>query len=255
MYALYVTHPEVVIDPKVPTPRWGLSALGKARAERFANHPLVNGATRIVSSTETKALELAAILATGCGAPVDSGDKFNENDRSSTGFVPAARFEELADALFAQPDASVAGWETARDAQRRVFGAFTEMLDGHDPARPIAFTGHGAVGTLLKCQLGGRAIARSEDQRRIGNPGGRQRLRGPAPRPRAAHRLDRHGSPAGGDRRALGRVLRRRLLARRPVAEPEQLHRILQRQLQPIEPGHIVVDLAQPGRSGERRPR
>ena len=28
MYALYITHPEVVIDPNVPMPRWGLSALG-----------------------------------------------------------------------------------------------------------------------------------------------------------------------------------------------------------------------------------
>jgi broad specificity phosphatase PhoE len=172
VYALYVTHPEVVIDPKVPTPRWGLSALGRSRAERFANHPLVNGLARIVSSTETKALELAAILAAGCGALVDSGDKFGENDRSSTGFVPAARFEQLADALFAHPDASVEGWETARDAQKRVVGAFNEVLAGHDPALPIAFTGHGAVGTLLKCHLGQLTIARSEDQRRMGNPGG-----------------------------------------------------------------------------------
>ena len=30
----------------------------------------------------------------------------------------------------------------------------------------------GAVGTLLKCHLGGRAIARAEDQRRVGDPGG-----------------------------------------------------------------------------------
>lgn len=172
MYALYVTHPEVVIDPNVPMPRWGLSAVGRSRAERFANHPLVNGVTRLVSSTETKALELAAILATGCGAPVDSGDKFNENDRSSTGFVPAARFEQLADALFAHPDESAEGWETARDAQARVVGAFNEVLAGDDPTKPIAFTGHGAVGTLLKCHLGNLAIARSEDQRRIGNPGG-----------------------------------------------------------------------------------
>lgn len=172
MYALYVTHPEVVIDPAVATPRWGLSAVGRSRAERFANHPLMKGVTRIVSSTETKALELAAILATGCGAPVDSGDKFDENDRSSTGFVPAERFEQLADALFAHPDDSVEGWETARDAQRRVAGAFDEVLASHDPRKPIAFAGHGAVGTLLKCQLGGLAIDRSEDQRRIGNPGG-----------------------------------------------------------------------------------
>lgn len=172
MYALYVTHPEVVIDPNVPMPHWGLSALGRSRAERFANHPLVKDVTRIVSSTETKALELAAILASGCGAPVDSGDKFGENDRRSTGFVPAARFEELADALFARPDESAEGWETARDAQKRVVGAFDEVLAGHDATKPIAFTGHGAVGTLLKCHLGNLTIARSEDQRRIGNPGG-----------------------------------------------------------------------------------
>ena len=172
MYALYVTHPEVVIDPKVATPRWGLSSLGRSRAERFANHPLVRNLTRLVSSTETKALELAAILAGGCGAPVDSGDKLDENDRRSTGFVPSARFEALADALFAHPDESAEGWETARDAQRRVVGAFDEVLAGHDATEPIGFTGHGAVGTLLKCHLGGLTIARSEDQRRIGNPGG-----------------------------------------------------------------------------------
>jgi len=172
MYALYVTHPEVVIDPNVATPRWGLSSVGRARAERFANHVLVRGLTRLVSSTETKALELAAVLAAGCGAPVDSGDKFDENDRRSTGFVPSARFEALADAMFAHPDESAEGWETARDAQHRVVGAFNEVLAGHDATRPIGFTGHGAVGTLLKCHLGGLKIARSEDQRRIGHPGG-----------------------------------------------------------------------------------
>ncbi len=172
MYALYVTHPEVVIDPNVATPRWGLSSVGRARAERFANHVLVRGLTRLVSSTETKALELAAVLAAGCGAPVDSGDKFDENDRQSTGFVPSARFEALADAMFAHPDESAEGWETARDAQHRVVGAFNEVLARHDATKPIGFTGHGAVGTLLKCHLGGLKIARSEDQRRIGHPGG-----------------------------------------------------------------------------------
>lgn len=172
MYALYVTHPEVVIDPNAAMPRWGLSSLGKSRAERFANHPLVTNLTRIVSSTETKALELAAILAAGCDTPVDSGDKFDESDRRSTGFVPAARFEALLDALYAHPDESPEGWETARDAQRRVFGAFNDVLAGHDASKPIGFTGHGTVGTLLKCHLGGLPIARSEDQRRIGNPGG-----------------------------------------------------------------------------------
>ncbi len=33
---LFVTHPEVVIDPAVPVPRWPLSAKGRARMEALA---------------------------------------------------------------------------------------------------------------------------------------------------------------------------------------------------------------------------
>ena len=171
-YALYVTHPQVVQDPNVPVPRWGLSEKGRGRAERFANHRMVRAARRIISSNETKALELAAALATVSEVRVESGENFGENDRSSTGFVPPERFEQLADAFFARPEISTEGWERAIDAQARVVGAFESALAVHDPVVPVIFTGHGAVGTLLKCHLGGRAIARSEDQRRIGDPGG-----------------------------------------------------------------------------------
>lgn len=171
-YALYVTHPQVVQAPDVPVPRWGLSPKGRERAERFANHPMVRAAGRIVSSGETKALELAAALAATSGIVVQSGDNFGENDRSSTGFVPPDRFEQLADSFFAHPEVSAEGWERAIDAQARIVAAFEAALAGHDPTVPVIFTGHGAVGTLLKCHLGGRAIARSEDQRRMGDPGG-----------------------------------------------------------------------------------
>lgn len=171
-YALYVTHPQVVQDPTVPVPRWGLSAKGRERAERFANHKLALAARRIVSSTETKALELAQALAAASGATIEAGDKFGENDRRSTGFVPPARFEQLADAFFARPDESVDGWERAADVQARIVAAFEAALAGHDAEAPVIFTGHGAVGTLLKCHLGNRTVARSEDQRRIADPGG-----------------------------------------------------------------------------------
>jgi hypothetical protein len=59
MYALYVTHPQVVVDPNVPVPMWSLSPEGEERARRFARHPLVAGVRNIVSSTERKAIELA----------------------------------------------------------------------------------------------------------------------------------------------------------------------------------------------------
>lgn len=171
-YALYVTHPEVVIDPAVPMPRWGLSPKGRARAEAFARHPLIAGLSRIVSSDETKALELAQILAGPYGTLVESGENFGENDRSATGFLPPEKFEATADSFFANPDESILGWETARVTQRRIVTAVSAVLDRQDSVRPIAFTGHGAVGTLLKCHLGGRKISRDEDQRRVGDPGG-----------------------------------------------------------------------------------
>jgi broad specificity phosphatase PhoE len=172
MYALYVTHPQVVMDPAVPVPRWGLSPVGTARAHAFAAHPLLAGVARIVSSDERKAVELAGIIAEATAAPVSVDVDCGENDRSSTGFVPPDRFEELANAFFAYPDQSTEGWETARHAQARIVSAFERALATHDLATPLVFTGHGAVGTLLKCHLDNRTLSRDEDQRRIGDPGG-----------------------------------------------------------------------------------
>ena len=172
MYALYVTHPQVRMDPAVPVPRWGLSDEGRARAEAFARHPLVLAARRVVASSETKAVELAQILAVAARVPFTAEAEFNENDRSSTGYVPAERFEQLADAFFARPDESVEGWEPAAVAQARIVHAVETALMHHRPERPIIFAGHGAVGTLLKCALDRRPISRDEDQRRIGHPGG-----------------------------------------------------------------------------------
>lgn len=172
MYALYVTHPQVRMDPVVPVPRWGLSDVGRARAEAFARHPLVKAVRRVVASTETKAIELAQILAVGARVPFTTEDAFGENDRSSTGYVPAERFEQLADAFFARPDEAIEGWEPAGAAQARIVDAFEGALLFHDATRPIAFAGHGAVGTLLKCALDRRPISRAEDQRRVGDPGG-----------------------------------------------------------------------------------
>jgi broad specificity phosphatase PhoE len=172
LYALYVTHPQVLQDPAVPVPRWGLSEQGHARARAFARHPLALAVRRIVASTETKAIELAQALSAVAHIPFTTDGAFGENDRSATGFVPPERFEQLADAFFAHPAQSVEGWEPAVVAQARIVGAFEAALADHDLTLPIAFAGHGAVGTLLKCALDGRTISRAEDQRRIGDPGG-----------------------------------------------------------------------------------
>ncbi|WP_233192706.1 histidine phosphatase family protein [Acidimangrovimonas sediminis] len=156
-----VSHPEVAIDPGVPVPDWPLSDQGRARAMALASTGWPGPMTRIVSSPERKARETAEILARG--APVEGHPHLAEIDRSSTGYVPHARHEALADALFADPDISAAGWETARAAQARAVAALEDLLQEPCPA-DLVIVGHGGVGTLLWCHLAGRPISRVEDQ-------------------------------------------------------------------------------------------
>ncbi|MBD9374120.1 histidine phosphatase family protein [Rhizobium sp. ARZ01] len=164
MFAVYITHPQVRIDPNIAVPEWGLSEIGQQRAIRSAKASWVASLTRIVSSDEKKAIETAEILAKAAKVPIETMAGMGENDRSATGFLPPDRFEEAADWFFAHPTESFRGWERAIDAQARISSNVSKILDSHDPAKPIAFIGHGGVGTLLKCHLQGHPIARSHDQ-------------------------------------------------------------------------------------------
>jgi broad specificity phosphatase PhoE len=164
MFGLYITHPQVRIDPDVPVPQWGLSDVGRERAAATAALPWVKMLGRIVSSDETKAIETAGILADAAGIRFEIDQRGHENDRSATGFLPPPEFEKAADWFFAHPEESFHGWERAVDAQARIVSVIEAALADHDPAVPIAFVGHGGVGTLLRCHLGGLPIARSHDQ-------------------------------------------------------------------------------------------
>lgn len=163
----YVTHPQVEIDPSVPVPLWGLSTIGRDRALTAAQQGWVRGITRIVSSAETKAIETACIFAAPLGLTPEIRERMHENDRSSTGFLPAAEFETVADTFFAHPSESVRGWETAADAQARIVLEVESALAAHAGNGDILLVGHGAVGTLLMTHLLGRPISRALDQ-----PGG-----------------------------------------------------------------------------------
>ncbi len=137
MYALYITHPQVRIDPKVPVPEWGLSDIGAERARRAFSQPWARDLRRIVSSTETKAIETAQYLARASGLEVETVEDMHENDRSATGFLPPDLFEKAADWFFAHPHASYKGWETAADAQARIVKSVETILATHDPASPL----------------------------------------------------------------------------------------------------------------------
>jgi broad specificity phosphatase PhoE len=164
MFAVYVTHPQVAVDPRLPVPDWGLSTLGRARAEAAARLPWVRELARVVTSVERKARDTAAILAGAAGIEAEVWPDLHENDRSATGYLPPPDFEAAADAFFAHPARSFRGWETAEAAQARILNAVGAVLEGHPANRPLAIVGHGGVGTLLWLALSGRAIGRDADQ-------------------------------------------------------------------------------------------
>lgn len=172
MRALYVTHPQVRIDANVPVPLWGLSEEGRERAIQFAARGVVPPGAMIFSSRESKAMELADILAAASGAMVLTDHLMGENDRSATGFLPPALFEQAADRFFAEPQTSIDGWERAIDAQKRIVATVRTGLASVPEGTAAVFCGHGAVGTLLKCHVARRPIARAEDQSRHGDKGG-----------------------------------------------------------------------------------
>lgn len=172
MRALYLTHPQVRIDAAIPVPLWGLSDQGRARVEAFVTRGVVPEGAIVFSSRETKALQMAELIAVAAGTPVLADHQMGENDRSSTGFLPPALFEETADRFFAFPQQSIEGWERAIDAQARIVATIRTACASVPAGGMAVFCGHGAVGTLLKCRLGNRRISREEDQGHIGVPGG-----------------------------------------------------------------------------------
>ena len=163
----FITHPDVVIDPRVPVPQWPLSARGRERMQRVHEHEWVRGIRSVHCSTEQKAIDGAQILAGPLGLSVQQHDALGENDRSATGYLPKAEFEATADAFFAHPHESIRGWERAIDAQARIVGGVERVVATAAGAGSIAIVSHGGVGGLLLCHVKRCAISRTEDQ-----PGG-----------------------------------------------------------------------------------
>ncbi|MCB1971976.1 MAG: histidine phosphatase family protein [Geminicoccaceae bacterium] len=163
---VFLTHPEVVIDPQVPVPQWRLSDRGIARMRMFTEATGIRWQA-IFCSDERKARDGAQIVAGSAGLePVVARD-LAENDRSATGYLDKVAFEAHADRFFAHPRESIGGWERAVDAQTRIVGAVMR-IDREAPASGnILVVAHGGVGALLLAHLSDRPISRALDQ-----PGG-----------------------------------------------------------------------------------
>ena len=165
----FITHADVLIDPDIPVPEWGLNPRGRLRHEAFAKQACLSRVGAVWSSTEQKALDGASITAQHLDVPHHSRFDLHENDRSATGFLPEAEFQAVADAFFAEPEQSIRGWERAVDAQTRTVSAL-QNIAATAPEGDIAVVGHGGIGCLTLCHVLGEPISRRNDQ--AGRQGG-----------------------------------------------------------------------------------
>ena len=143
---IFLTHPEVVIDPDQPVPEWPLNATGRARMERFAERLADRDVSAVYASTERKAMDGAAIVAERLGFSYDTDTDLGENDRSSTGFLAPPEFWDVVREFFGNPHESIRGWERAIDAQTRIVNAIGRILREDETSGDIVVVSHGGVG-------------------------------------------------------------------------------------------------------------
>ena len=167
MRILYLSHPEVKIDPQTPVPKWEISDVGRRRLRAAVARGWPGRGWRLIASPEAKAQQTAALLSNAFGLPLHTHPDMGEVDRSATGYLDLKRHEALADLLFSNPAMGPEGWESADAATARISKAFHEVLA--EVADDLIFVGHGAVGSFLWCALTKTPITRAADQTRGGS--------------------------------------------------------------------------------------
>jgi broad specificity phosphatase PhoE len=125
---LYLSHPEVKIDPQAPVPDWEISEKGRRRLRAAIKRGWQGRGWRIITSPERKALQTAETFSNAFGLPLHIHPDMHEVDRSATGYVPPAQYEALVRHLFADPETGPQGWESANAARARIRAAFHSVL-------------------------------------------------------------------------------------------------------------------------------
>ncbi|MBT5266430.1 MAG: histidine phosphatase family protein [Rhodospirillaceae bacterium] len=159
----FITHAEVNIDPGRPVAEWDLSPEGAQRMCALQDRSWIKSLVSIHSSNEPKAYQSAEILANAVGLGIKTNAGLREHDRSSTGYLPREKFEEMLHAFFRYPEVTVRGWKPAVVEQTRVVTCVETILES-DPDGDIAIVSHGGVGALLMAHLAGEEISFDFDQ-------------------------------------------------------------------------------------------
>jgi len=158
-----ITHAHTQQQKEADATRWVLSEAGQAQAEALACLPLWDGAERIVVSSEPKTrLTVAPVLAAR-KLPLTVDPRYDELRRGSEWVEDySAHVAEV----FANPQRSIGGWESASDALARFLEGIHALADAF-PAETIALVGHGLTLSLFRAHLLGQARVDCDDWQRL----------------------------------------------------------------------------------------
>ncbi len=158
-----ITHAHTQQKQETDAAVWDLSATGAEQAAALARLPFWDDVERVVVSSEAKTrLTVAPVLAAR-RLPMTVDPRFDELRRGS-GWVEeyAARVAEV----FANPDRSIGGWESARDALAR-FREGVDALSDVFPHETISLVGHGLTFSLFRAHLLGQERVHFADWQRL----------------------------------------------------------------------------------------
>jgi broad specificity phosphatase PhoE len=147
-FLVFIRHAAPDIDPEVPSKRWRLSRAGRASSRSLANRLKDFEIATIVTSVESKAKETGEIIADELGILCLVRQGLQENDRQGVEIVDEDAYRALIAKVFAQPDRTVMGRETAHMASDRFHRAILDAL-GEAPGETIAVVAHGVVMSLF----------------------------------------------------------------------------------------------------------
>jgi broad specificity phosphatase PhoE len=146
-----------------------LSDEGLLAIERLKQSDFWSNINHIYTNTEQKAIQDALLIGEKFGHTIIKKSCLNENDRSSTGFMPYDEFMRNIYTFFANPHESQLGWETAVDATDRIVSCINQIAQTVDDDDNVAIIGHGVVFGLFLCHLKNKAPDFKETQKDLGS--------------------------------------------------------------------------------------
>ena len=145
---ILIKHAKPEVVPSVPPEQWHLSAQGRDSCASLADALAKHEPAIIVSSTESKAVETAQMIAQRLNVPHETGQDLFEHDRSNVPHMRSGEFISHVELFFRQPDELVLGLESANEAEAR-FRAAVDAAVARRTNGNIAIVSHGTVIALF----------------------------------------------------------------------------------------------------------